>query len=148
MKLGEQSVANVRKALQKLIARYPSGVKDLPVTDIYFRPIPEEADLAILNDEEEEIARISIDEWNEQEEDEQDFYAETADDLKGCLKEFRTELEHLGIFRPFSLFLTDTEGETVSELLLIDDNVALLDDSFLQGWDKDLDDFLDKLMTR
>lgn len=148
MKLGEQSVANICKALRDLIAYYPSGVKDLPVTDIYFRPIPEDADLVIQNDEEEEIARISIDEWNEQEGEESEFYNETAENLKECLKEFRTELEELGIFRPFSLFLTDTEGETVSELLLIDDNVALLDDSFLQGWDKDLDEFLDHLMSK
>lgn len=148
MKLGEESVRNIQEALRQLIAHYPSDVKDAPVTDIYFHPVLEDAnDLVILNDEEEEIARTSIDEWNEAEDD-ADFYKETAEDLKECMKALRPQLEKLGIFRPFSFFLTDSDGETVSELLLIDDNVALLDDSFLQGWDKDLDDFLDHLMKK
>lgn len=147
MKLGEESVENIRQAIRKLIANYPSDTKDLPVTDIYFHPVLDDAnDLVILNDEEEEIARASIDEWNEREDDDADFYKETAEDLKECMKEFRPQLEKLGIFRPFSFFLTDADNETVSELLLIDDNLALLDDSFLQGWSKDLDDFLNNLM--
>lgn len=147
MKLGEESVGNIRKALGQLIAFYPSGTKDLPVTDIYMHPMLEDAnDLVIMNDEEEEIARASIDEWNEREEDDTDFYKQTAEDLKECMKPFRADLEKLGIFRPFSFFLTDDGNEIVSELLLIDDNIAMLDDSFLKGWNEDLDQFLDKLM--
>lgn len=147
MKIGEESVGNIRKALEKLIAYYPSDTKDLPVTDIYLHPVLVDAnDLVITNDEEEEIARASIDEWNEMEDDDAEFYRQTAEDLKTCMKPFRTELEKLGIFRPFSFFLTDTNNEIISELLLIDDNIALLDDSFLQGWSKDLDDFLNQLM--
>ena len=147
MKLGEESVGNIRKALGQLIAFYPSDTKDLPVTDIYMHPVLEDAnDLVIMNDEEEEIARASIDEWNEREEDDTDFYKQTAEDLKECMKPFRADLEKLGIFRPFSFFLTDDGNEIVSELLLIDDNIAMLDDSFLKGWNEDLDQFLDKLM--
>lgn len=147
MKLGEESVGNISKALGHLIAFYPSDTKDLPVTDIYMHPMLEDAnDLVIMNDEEEEIARASIDEWNEREEDDADFYKQTAEDLKECMKPFRADLEKLGIFRPFSFFLTDDGNEIVSELLLIDDNIAMLDDSFLKGWNEDLDQFLDKLM--
>lgn len=147
MKLGEESVGNIRKALGQLIAFYPSDTKDLPVTDIYMHPMLEDAnDLVIMNDEEEEIARASIDEWNEREEDDANFYKQTAEDLKECMKPFRADLEKLGIFRPFSFFLTDDGNEIVSELLLIDDNIAMLDDSFLKGWNEDLDQFLDKLM--
>lgn len=147
MKIGEESVANIHKALKKLIAYYPSDTKDLPVTDIYLHPVVDDAnDLVIMNDEEEEIARVAVDEWNEVEEDDTEFYKETAEDLKECMKPVRAELEKLGIFRPFSFFLTDANNEIVSELLLIDDNIALLDDSFLQGWSEDLDGFLDKLM--
>lgn len=147
MKLGEESVGNIRKALGHLIAFYPSDTKDLPVTDIYMHPMLEDANnLVIMNDEEEEIARASIDEWNEREEDDADFYKQTAEDLKECMKPFRADLEKLGIFRPFSFFLTDDGNEIVSELLLIDDNIAMLDDSFLKGWNEDLDQFLDKLM--
>lgn len=147
MKLGEESVGNIRNALGQLIERYPSDTKDLPVTDIYLHPVLEDAnDLVIMNDEEEEIARASVDEWNEMEDDDAEFYKETAEDLKTCMKPMRENLEKLGIFRPFSFFLTDKDNEIVSELLLIDDNTVLLDDSSLQGWSKDLDDFLDKLM--
>lgn len=149
MKLGEESVEHVNEVLQRLIARYPSGIEDLPVTDIYFHPVLEDAnDLVILNDEEDEIARVSIDEWNEMEDDDAGFYRETAEELKECMKPFRSQLEKLGIFRPFSFFLTDADNETVSELLLIDDNVALLDDSSLQGWSKELDNFLDDLLKK
>lgn len=149
MKLGEESLGNIRKALEQLVAYYPADAKDLPVTDIYFHPVLEDNnDLVILNDEEEEIARASVDEWNEREDNEADFYKDTAADLKECMKAFRPEFEKLGIFHPFSFFLTDSDNEIVSELLLIDDNVALLDDSFLQGWSKDLDTFLDNLMNK
>lgn len=149
MNLGEESIENIRKALQRLITHYPSDVKDLPVTDIYFHPVVEDAnDLVILNDEEEEIARASIDEWNEVDDGDAEFYQQTAAELKECMRNFRPELEDLGIFRPFSFFLTDADNETVSELLLIDDNIALLDDSSLKGWSKDLDDFLNHLMEK
>ena len=145
MKLGEESIGHIEAALKELVAYYPSNTEDLPVTDIYFHPVLEEDNALSIQNDEGEIARADIEEWNEAEAD-NDFYDQTSDVLKQCIRRIRSQIEKMGVFRPFSLFLTDTDGEIVTELLLIDDKIALLDDTFIKGMNDDLDKFLDKLM--
>ncbi len=145
MKLGEESIAHIEDALKEMITYYPADTEDLPVTDIYFHPVLEEDNALSIQNDEGEIARADVEEWNEAEAD-TDFYNQTADVLKQCIRRIRPQIEKMGVFRPFSLFLTDTEGEIVTELLLIDDKIALLDDTFIKGMNNDLDEFLDKLM--
>ena len=43
--------------------------------------------------------------------------------------------------------LEDDDKEPISELYVIDDDVVIIDPDLMQGLDKDLDDFLDKLLA-
>jgi hypothetical protein len=42
--------------------------------------------------------------------------------------------------------LEDDDKETIEELYLVDDDTAILHEDLMVGLDKDLDDFLDKLL--
>ena len=48
--------------------------------------------------------------------------------------------------KPFSVSLTDEDFVVVEELMFLDDDLLRLDDPLLQNLDKDLDDFLAKLL--
>ena len=44
--------------------------------------------------------------------------------------------------------LVDEDKETISELLLVDDDTLLVNDELLKGLDKELDDFLKDLLEK
>ena len=44
--------------------------------------------------------------------------------------------------------LVDEDKETVTELLLVDDDTMLVNDELLKGLDKELDDFLKELLEK
>jgi hypothetical protein len=49
--------------------------------------------------------------------------------------------------RPYSFVLVDDDKETVTDLLLMDDeDTLLLNEDLLKGLDEELDDFLKKLL--
>ena len=51
--------------------------------------------------------------------------------------------------KPYSFVLVDDDKETVSELLLVDDeDTMLLDDELLKGLDEELDAFLKNLLEK
>ena len=51
--------------------------------------------------------------------------------------------------KPYSFVLVDDDKETVSELLLVDDeDTMLLDDELLKGLDEELDAFLKDLLEK
>ena len=43
--------------------------------------------------------------------------------------------------------LEDDERENIAELYVVDDDTAILDKNLMEGLDKDLDDFLAKLLS-
>ena len=50
--------------------------------------------------------------------------------------------------KPFSFVLVDEDKETISDLLLVDDDTLLVNDELLKGLDKELDDFLKNLLEK
>jgi hypothetical protein len=52
------------------------------------------------------------------------------------------------ILKPYSFVLVDEDKETVTELLLVDDDTMLVNDELLKGLDKELDDFLKELLEK
>lgn len=58
-------------------------------------------------------------------------------------------LDKLAIMKPYSFVLVDEDRETVTELLLIDDeDTLLLNDELLKGLDEELDAFLKDLLEK
>ena len=58
------------------------------------------------------------------------------------------EFDHLSIMKPYSFVLIDEEKETVSELLLMDDDTLMISDELLKGLDEELDSFLKDLLEK
>jgi hypothetical protein len=52
----------------------------------------------------------------------------------------------MAILKPFSFVLEDEDKESLEELYLVDDDTAILHEELMVDLDKDLDDFLDKLL--
>ena len=50
--------------------------------------------------------------------------------------------------KPFSFVLVDEDKETITELLLMDDDTLLVNEELLKGLDEELDTFLKELLEK
>ena len=93
--------------------------------------------------------RTIIDEWVNYESDE--FYTEVEGVLRSEIETLREGgmLDKVCLLKPYSFVLVDDDKETVSELMLVDDeDTLLLDGELLKGLDQELDDFLKNLLEK
>ena len=54
--------------------------------------------------------------------------------------------EQLSLLKPYSFVLEDDDCETVEELFVVDDDIAIIDPVNIDTLDSDLDDFLENLL--
>ena len=54
--------------------------------------------------------------------------------------------DNLCLLKPYSFVLENEDKEHVAELYVADDDISIIGGDIMQGWDKDLDEFFDKLM--
>lgn len=147
MKISDKSRTAITDSLKEALCRYATGTDNVAVTDIHLLPNSESGELLVFNDDDEELSRVIVDEWVDYESD--DFYKDIEPVLRSVLTGLKNTglLDKLSLMKPFSFVLVDDEKETVSELLLIDDeDTLLLSDELLKGLDEELDDFLKKLL--
>jgi hypothetical protein len=52
----------------------------------------------------------------------------------------------MSVLKPYSFVLEDDDRETIEELYLVDDDIVILNEELMADLDKDLDDFLNKLL--
>ena len=135
MKLSAQSHASIASSLREAVDKYIADGERTVVTDIHLQPKQDSGELVIFNDDDEELSRTIIEEWVDYSED--DFYTIVE------------RLDKLAIMKPYSFVLVDEDRETVTELLLIDDeDTLLLNDELLKGLDEELDAFLKDLLEK
>ncbi len=148
MELSSQSQLLIEQTLQTALKAFTKGSEQSVVTDIHIQPRCDSGELTIYNDDDEELARAVIEEWAENQYTEDAFYAEVEPLLRDKLLDMRDSgaLDKVSILKPYSFVLVDDERETIADLLLMDDNTMMLDDELLKGLDKELDDFLEKLL--
>lgn len=149
MKMSEQSRASIVSALKTALCRYTSEGDETVVTDIHLQPNSESGELIIFDDDDQELSRTIINEWVEYESD--DFYTVVEPILRAEVEALKEsgKLEKLCLMKPYSFVLVDEDKETVSELLLVDeDDTLLLNDELLKGLDEELDAFLKDLLER
>ena len=72
MKLSQSSLSLLEETIKKAISRYTCGCEQTIVTDIHLQPNQNSGELAIFDDEDEELANVTIEEWTAYEGD--DFY--------------------------------------------------------------------------
>ena len=72
----------------------------------------------------------------------------TTNLLQTTLNEMDKEnkFNNTNIYKPFSFLLEDNDGETIAELLIVDDDNIFVNDELLKGLGQELDDFFANLM--
>ena len=145
MKISNQTATQINQILDELIKRYSPGTDPCSMTDLSFQVNQETGELIVLDDRDDEIVGMTIDEWiDNQEEDFDDYVAQV---LRKMILKRIPELEALSIVKPYSFLLVDGNNETVTELYLVDeDEVVFEKQELMAGLEKDLDDFINRLM--
>lgn len=114
------------------------------LTDIHLRVSQESGELLAFDDDEHEITRCVVEQWIDNKDD--DFYTQVAATLRSVLKSLKAQVDKMSILKPYSFVLEDDEKETLEELYLVDDDIVIIHRDLMTDLDKDLDDFLDKLL--
>ena len=144
MKATEQTLQQVERAFRKVADKFPPEEEAILMTDIHLRVNQDSGELTAFDDDDKEITRCVIEQWIENKDD--NFYNDVAATLRSVLNKHKKQVEMMSILKPFSFVLEDDERESITELYLVDDDTVIIDEELMSGLDKDLDDFLEKLL--
>lgn len=139
-----QSIQQVDRFLRKVSQKFISDEEPSLITDIHLRASQDSGDLMAFDDNENEISRCVVEEWIENKND--DFFEKVTATLRARLNNMADIAENLCLLKPYSFILENEDKEHVAELFVADDDISIIGGDIMQGWDKDLDDFFDKLM--
>ena len=142
----EKIQSQLLRMLNKVSQKFPQAEEPTVMTDIHIRINQETGDVMVYNDDEQEITRIVVDEWIDNQEDEKQFYQKAAKVLRQLLLKdgFGSSF---GIIMPYSFVLETETGEHVDELFIADtDDTIIIGGAFMENLEKDLDDFMKHLM--
>lgn len=138
----------IEAAFQTAIDRLAADTAGNLLSDLYVQVDQETGELQIYDEEEHLIEKTIIYDWVNSQEAEEQFIKRVVGILKNVLATFATKnsFDAPRFLKPFSVSLTDEDFVVVEELMFLDDDLLRLDDPLLQNLDKDLDDFLAKLL--
>ncbi len=136
----------IQRALRHVATRFPQEQEPV-LTDISLRVFPHSGEIRFFDDEENELMRIVIPEWIKGSREE-DFYQKVTPILQEAISGVRQEvIDNMSLLRPYSFVLQDEDGETLSDLYLVDDQeTMILSGTLLEGLDDDLNAFFENLM--
>ena len=148
MKVGQSVLSILEVTIKRAISKYTCGCEQSIVTDIHIQANQSTGEFTILDDEDEELANTTIEEWMSYEGD--DFYESLERALSNLLCNLKNNglFDKLTIMKPFSFVLVDEDKETITELLLMDDDPLLVNEELLKGLDEELDTFLKELLEK
>ena len=144
--MAEKIQSQLSRMLNKVSQKFPQVEEPTVMTDIHIRINQETGDVMVYNDDEQEITRIVVDEWIDNQEDEELFYQKAAKVLRQLLLKdgFGSSM---GIIMPYSFVLETETGEHFDELFIADtDDTIIIGGAFMENLEKDLDDFMKHLM--
>ena len=144
MKANEQTQQQIERAIRKIAQKFPSDEDTSILTDIHLRASQDSGELLAFDDDDNEITRCVVEEWIDNKDD--NFYQEITTLLRNILKRMRNTVDNLGILKPYSFTLENDDREDIAELYVADDETIIIDGELMEGLDKDLDSFLDKLL--
>ena len=136
----------IQRALRHAAERFPQGSEPV-LTDIVVRVFPPSGEVKFYDDDDRELMRIVIEEWIHGSRDEE-FYQKVTPIIQRAISEVRSEvIDPMSILRPFSFVMQDEDGETLTDLYIVDDEeTVIISGNLLEGVDKELDDFFKDLM--
>lgn len=148
MKLSQSALSLLQDTIKQAIGKYTCGCEQTVVTDIHLQASQNSGELSIFDDDDDELANTTIEEWMTYDGD--DFYENAERILSTLLCNMKNEgaFDKLTIMKPFSFVLVDEDKETVNELLLMDDDTLLVNEELLKGLDEELDTFLKNLLEK
>ena len=145
MKATEQTLQQIERAIRKISEKFPVTDEATQMTDIHLRVTQESGELMAFDDDDNELNRCIVEQWLDHKDD--DFYEQIVPVLRKCLDKQKETIENMSILKPYSFVLEDDDKESLAELYVVDDDVVIIDPDLMEGLDKDLDDFLDKLLA-
>ena len=149
MKLSEQSRSSIAEVVKKALRRYLSDKGQLFVTDIHLQPVQETGGLVIYNDDDEELSHVVVQEWVDC--TPEAFHDSVEFHLKQVLESLRKEgfLVKVALMKPYSFVWVDGDKETISELMVVDEEeTMLISGELLKGLDEELNAFLKDLLEK
>ena len=144
MKTTEQTIQQIDRALRKTAEKFPPSEEASMMTDIHVRVTQESGELMTFDDDDNELTRCVVEQWIDNKDD--DFYESVAAEVTTCIQKQKDLLESLSILKPYSFVLEDDDKETMQELYVVDDDIAIIDPLSMDSLNGDLDEFLDKLL--
>lgn len=145
MELSESAFEEMAALVRGALECFRQDTDATVVTDIHLQPLRESGEL-VVSDDDHELARSVISDIAEIPEN--DFYQMMESGLRKVLGQIDSEspLDKLGIWHPFSIVMTDDEGDTQAELMLFDDDTQLVAQTLMSDLDEDLEKFLKELL--
>ena len=142
MSLSRETHEKLQDAIIKMAKEFITA-EETKVTDFHIYVDGSKGDVIIMDDDDNNLARVHILEW-EGEHNEEVF--EKA--LRNLLAEMHKNghFDSLNIAKPYSFVLTDEDQQSIVDLLIIDDDTIILSEDLLKGFDEEMDEFLKKLL--
>lgn len=144
MKTTEQTIQQIDRSLRKTAEKFPPSEEASMMTDIHVRVTQESGELMTFDDDDNELTRCVVEQWIDNKDD--DFYESVAAEVTKCIQKQKDLLENLSILKPYSFVLEDDDKETLQELYVVDDDIAIIDPLSMDSLNGDLDEFLEKLL--
>ena len=144
MKVAEQTQQQIERFLKKIAQKFTASDCNLSMTDLHLRASQDSGDLMAFDDNDNEITRCVIEEWLDNKSD--NFYPEIALVLRSEMNRVKDIIENLSIMKPYSFVLEDDDKNCITELYLVDDDLGIIGGDLMQGLDKDLDNFLQRIL--
>lgn len=144
MKASEQTIQQIERLIKKIAQKFPEEEDPTRLTDIHLRVYQDSGEILAYDDDDEEITRCVINDWIENKD--ADFYEHATNILRQVLKRLGKLVDKMGILKPFSFVLENDEKESIAELYIADDDTIIITGDLMDGLDKDLDSFFEKLM--
>ena len=150
----EKTSSQLSRMLSKVAAKFVADEEPSVMTDLHIRVNQDTGDVMVYNDNDEELTRIVVDEWIENQEDTDQFYAQVAAELRRLLFTSTDNGVSLGmtfhIIMPYSFVLENEQGEHIEELFIADqdDDTIIVGEPFMNGLSEELDDFINNLLAK
>ena len=146
MKATEQTIKQVERAIRKIAQKFPANEDTSLLTDIHIRVLQESGEILAFDDDDQEITRCVVEQWIDNKDE--DFYDQIAVILRNIFKRVHSEVDNLGIIKPYSFVLENDDKENVAELYIADDDTVIIGGDLMAGLEKDLDDFIYDLFNK
>ncbi len=146
MKVSEQTLHQIERALRKTAAKCPKAEDDPILTDLYLQVKQDSGELLVFDDDDHELTRCVVEAWIGN--TDEHFYTHVQTLLRDVLAAQKPLIDSINLLRPYSFVLIDEDRETIAELCLVDDDTLLIHHELMEGLSNDLDRFWQELSAK